>query len=547
MAKGRVMRQWSRRTGLHEDREQAGDHIVPYRDRQSSTRVTERTAWLVVAGVTVPILAWLILILVAEQARFAVWAPQAQVGVEAASALARLFGALVLFLFPADRGGNRLRWVAAGFVILGLGGAVFGYLASTLGFLQDQNAAMYASLMVRTLAGVLFLIGLLPSSSRPLTRRTMLAILALFTTLSILLLTGTRLLPPLILETNIEVAATLHDAPLSGLTPWHWALSSVPLVLAIGAVLGAVRRNSEGSLRLWLVVAMVLMAGSQLHSNFWPSVYSPVVATADILRLAFAGVVVVGAVIELRHIASERAALLAVEQENNRRLAELAVLRADFTAMVAHELGSPLAAIRGFTDILGTGEVRPEDQPQILAAIQAETNVLTTLVADVQNAARVERDDFAVQLEPVSVDILLADAQAFARTLPGNHPCTVNSDVREQIWADPDRVGQVLRNLLSNAAKYSPAGTPIEITASHSGAAVRISVTDHGPGIHPDDVTRIFEKFGRGRDQTGRKVPGVGLGLYLSRRIVQLHGSDLKLESGPGAGSTFSFELGILT
>lgn len=498
---------------------------------------------MVAAVVAFPIVAWLILILTVEQARFAVLAPGAQVGVEAASALSRLFGALVLFLFPVDRGGHRLRWVAAGFVILGLGGGIFGFLASTIGFLEDQNAAMYASLLVRTMAGVLFLVGLLPTGPRPLTGWTMLTILVLFTLLSVPLVMGISLLPPLIVETNIELAAALREAPLSGLTSWHWALSTIPLVLAVAAVLGAVQRNSEGSLRLWLVVAMVLLAGSQLHSNFWPSVYSPVVATADILRLAFTGVVAIGAVIELRLIASERAALLAVEQENNRRLAELAVLKADFTAMVAHELGGPLAAIRGFADILGTGDLKPEEQPQILAAIQAETNVLTALVADVQNAARVERDDFAVQMQPVSVDMLLADAQAFARTLPGNHSYNFTSNVREQVWADPDRIGQVLRNLLSNAAKYSPAGTPVEVSATCSAGRVCIRVTDRGPGIHPEDVTRIFEKFGRGRDQSGRKVPGVGLGLYLSRRIVQAHGSDLELQSTPGAGSTFGFEL----
>ncbi len=105
----------------------------------------------------------------------------------------------------------------------------------------------------------------------------------------------------------------------------------------------------------------------------------------------------------------------------------------------------------------------------------------------------------------------------------------------------------MLRNLLSNAAKYSPDGAPVELrtrpgtTPGH----VRIEVADQGVGIHPDDAARIFEKFGRGRDRFGRKVAGVGLGLYLSRRILRAHGSDLTLDPAPEGGSIFSFELEV--
>ena len=109
--------------------------------------------------------------------------------------------------------------------------------------------------------------------------------------------------------------------------------------------------------------------------------------------------------------------------------------------------------------------------------------------------------------------------------------------------ADPERIGQVLRNLLSNAAKYSPEGTPIELRVIDKKGRVRLEVADRGPGIHPDDVTRIFEKFGRGRED--RKTPGVGLGLYLSRRIVRGHGSELTVEARPGGGSVFGFDLAV--
>lgn len=254
-----------------------------------------------------------------------------------------------------------------------------------------------------------------------------------------------------------------------------------------------------------------------------------------------------GGILELRHIAAERTALFAAEREQARHLRELAVLKADFTAMVAHELGSPLATIQGYAEMLSTGKVPAERREQVLAAIQNETDALYGLVADVQAVATTEREDFAVHRIPVELDGLLEKAASSIRALDGNHPLALKAEVRGRVWADAERVGQVLRNLLSNAIKYSPEGTPIElrampVTGTH-GKRVRIDVADRGRGIHPDDLSRIFEKFGRGRDENGEQVAGSGLGLYLSRRILRAHGSDLTVRSEPGEGSVFGFEL----
>ena len=180
-------------------------------------------------------------------------------------------------------------------------------------------------------------------------------------------------------------------------------------------------------------------------------------------------------------------------------------------------------------------------------------DTLNTLVADVRSAAAVEQEDFRVEPRPLPLATLLEDAEAYASTLPSDHPVkvTLNDglDTHERVLADPKRVGQVLRNLLSNAAKYSPEGALIELRAARSGRRhIRVEVADHGEGIHPDDVTRIFEKFGRGRNGKGEaKVAGVGLGLYLSRRIAQAHGGELTVVTKHGEGSTFGFELGTLS
>ena len=160
-----------------------------------------------------------------------------------------------------------------------------------------------------------------------------------------------------------------------------------------------------------------------------------------------------------------------------------------------------------------------------------------------------EREGFEIEARRLPLEGLLADAEVYASTLPGHHPIEVmvRGDLGTGVCvlADPERIGQVLRNLLSNAAKYSPEGTPIELRVIGKEGRVRIEVADHGQGIHPDDVPRIFEKFGRGRDRERHKMPGVGLGLYLSRRIVRGHGSELTLQTRVGEGSVFGFELRV--
>ncbi len=293
---------------------------------------------------------------------------------------------------------------------------------------------------------------------------------------------------------------------------------------------------------------MVLLAGLQLHDLFWPVPHPGVLSSTQVLHLAFSAMVAVGGILELRRLATERNALLAAEKERSEHLRELSVLKADFTAMVAHELGTPLAAIQGYTDMLKTGEVPPGLRAQALDAIQTETDALKALIADVRAAAKIERDDFAVEKAPVALDDLLEDAAAFAKAFDGDNPLKVEAEVHERVLADAERVGQVLRNLLSNAARYSEQGSPIELRATRvedgtGPGRVRIEVADNGRGIHPDDTERIFEKFERGRDQPGQKVSGAGLGLYLSRRIARAHGSDLTIRSEPGEGSVFAFEL----
>jgi signal transduction histidine kinase len=211
--------------------------------------------------------------------------------------------------------------------------------------------------------------------------------------------------------------------------------------------------------------------------------------------------------------------------------------------MVAHELSSPLAAVRVLATVLVNKGLSPEDAARTLDAIEDQLDQLDRLVDDVAAVAGAERDDFIVCPRPVAVAKLLGDAAAFARTLSGEHPVTTEIAVEAAVLADPARIGQVLRNLLDNAAKHTPPGTPIELRARPDGERVWLGVVDRGPGITTDDQGRIFDKFGRGRTIADRKVPGVGLGLYLSQRIVRAHGSELTVASTLGEGTVFGFVL----
>ena len=473
-------------------------------------------------------------------------------GEEAASAIARLFAALVLGLFLADAVGWRARWVAGGLVVLGMGHLVFGYLEPLIqADPPELNESLYEALVTQTLACALFAVGLFPGRPPRLLLWAATVVPAALVAGYVVIfefLHGEEWMPALSRVASPEKTLAL-GSPLAWLTPWHWELSMLPVGFVTAAVVGAFWQSRRGLLRGWVLIAVVLLAGSVLHDYLWPSAYGgALLTTADALSLAFAVVVAIGGISELRRVASERARLLATERERARRLDELNVLRSDFSAMVAHELETPIAAVRKLNEMLSAEGENPGVRAYATTATEGELDALSSLVSDVRAVAAVEREGFEVEACPLPLEKLLTDAEAYARALPAEHPFR---RVREggpsaagSVLADPERIGQVLRNLLSNAAKYSPEGAPIELRVIGGRGRVRLEVADRGPGVHPDDETRIFEKFGRGRE--GRKTPGVGLGLYLSRRIVRGHGSELRVQSRPGGGSVFAFELAMV-
>ena len=507
------------------------------------------------AALAVLVVLWAAVNLLSGGEGFALLVPDGVVGgEEAASALARLFAALVLGLFLADALGWRARWVALGLVVLGLGHLVFGYLEPLAqADPPELNESLYEAFVTQTLACALFAVGLYPGRPSRLLVWIATAVPAALVAGYVVIfefLDAEDRMPALTHVASPEKTPAL-GSPLIWLTPWHWALSALPLGLAVVAVVWAFWQGRRGLLRGWLLLAVVLLAGSILHDYLWPSAYGGgLLTTADALSLLFAVVVAIGGISELRRVASERAVLLATERKRAKRLDELNALRSDFSAMVAHELETPIAAVRKLNEMLGVQGEDPGVREYATGATERELDALANLVSDVRTVAAVEREGFEIEARPLPLEKLLRDAEAYARTLPADRPFRqVREDGPEAaklVLADLERIGQVMRNLLSNAAKYAPEGTPIELRVVGKKGGVRLEVADRGPGIHPEDVTRIFEKFGRGRDREGRKTPGVGLGLYLSRRIVRGHGSELTVRTRPGGGSVFGFDLAVV-
>ena len=221
-------------------------------------------------------------------------------------------------------------------------------------------------------------------------------------------------------------------------------------------------------------------------------------------------------------------------------------LRADFVATAAHELRTPLAAVYGAVRTLRERRGLPaETNARFLELIEQESERLKTIVDQLLISAQLDSAELRLNQQPVDV-IALGSAlisAADARRPEGIHLSLESPNHDVFVQADPDRLGQVVANLIDNAIKYSPEGGHVAVRVRTIGGHGVIEVTDHGVGIPHDEQERIFEKFYRLDPQMTRGVGGSGLGLYISRQLVDQMGGRLSVTSRFGVGSTFSATL----
>lgn len=231
----------------------------------------------------------------------------------------------------------------------------------------------------------------------------------------------------------------------------------------------------------------------------------------------------------------------------NERLQELDRLKDDFMSSVTHELRTPLTSIRAFSEmLLDDPRVPLAERQRFLGIIVAETERLTRLVNQVLDLAKIESGHAEWHNTEVDMREVVAHAMEATGQLFRDKGVRVELALAEPVptlRADRDRLVQVMLNLLSNAAKFVPAGTGVvRVALSWDGDELRVDVTDNGPGIPPSQLGVVFEKFRQGGDSRSRPQ-GTGLGLPISRQIVEHFGGRLWVASEPGKGTTFSFVL----
>jgi signal transduction histidine kinase len=223
-------------------------------------------------------------------------------------------------------------------------------------------------------------------------------------------------------------------------------------------------------------------------------------------------------------------------------LARLDELRRDFVSMVSHELRSPMTVVAGISDLLQKrfDQMAPESRDDLIETLGRESRRLTKLVSEVLDAESI--DQGLVSLYPETVDLAVLARESVQDAGRAERTLVELIDADTNVVADRDRVKQVMLNLLSNAVKFSPDSAKVLVRVVPDGDGVRVSVRDEGPGMTPEEVSRLFQRFTR-IPRTGGSKPGSGLGLYLSKALVEKHGGRIWVETEKGAGSTFSFWL----
>ena len=221
-------------------------------------------------------------------------------------------------------------------------------------------------------------------------------------------------------------------------------------------------------------------------------------------------------------------------------------IRRDFVANVSHELRTPLTAIRGYIEAMSERDANQEDRQRFLEIVARHTLRMERLVKDLLRLARLDAGQETLVLGPCDtrgvVQSVVADLASMLDERCQRVDVTIDADTAT-LSADAAKLHDALRNLVANAITYSPERTTIRVDAARVGADVAIVVSDEGPGIPDDDLSRVFERFYRVDKSRARDPGGTGLGLSIVRHLVELHGGGVRAENQAGGGARFTITL----
>ncbi|MBC8033764.1 MAG: PAS domain S-box protein [Chitinophagaceae bacterium] len=220
-------------------------------------------------------------------------------------------------------------------------------------------------------------------------------------------------------------------------------------------------------------------------------------------------------------------------------------LKDEFIAIASHELKTPVTSIKVYTEILVERFKDDIDKTSftLMKRLDQQVDRLTELIKNLLDTVKLSRGEVLLDIQPFDLSALIEEQIEVTRHLLKNHQINFNSEKDQIVSGDKKLISQVLKNLISNAIKYSPKGGKIIITSLKAVQGTEISVQDFGIGIPEGLNHKIFEKYFRVDNQHERQAPGIGLGLYVTAQIVQQHGGKIYVASKEGVGTTFSFTL----
>jgi signal transduction histidine kinase len=258
----------------------------------------------------------------------------------------------------------------------------------------------------------------------------------------------------------------------------------------------------------------------------------------------------VGSVIEqaeaMERLAKHNRAL----EASNLQLSELNRVKDVFLSTASHELKTPLTAVIAYAELLEhhDGKLTVEKQSDFLRRLRGEARNLLGLIEDILDLTRLETGKLRLERVPASLNTLVRAALQTAQPTAEKYKVRFTEELDEslpQLELDEIKSRQVVVNLLVNASKFSPSGSSVRIVTRRDGEFAVIEVIDQGPGIRPDDATHIFALFGQGMRAKSTGTGGLGIGLHLVKRLTELHGGHVGVNSQPGEGSTFWVRLPI--